>query len=32
MSDKTKNIIWKVIELLMAIFAGAGGGVATGMF
>lgn len=31
MSDKTKNIIWKVIELLMAIFAGGAGGAATGM-
>lgn len=31
MSDKTKNIIWKFLEFLFAILAGAGGGAASGM-
>ena len=32
MSDKTKNIIWKFIEFILACLAGAGGGAATTLF
>jgi hypothetical protein len=30
MSDKTKNILWKLIEFILACIAGAGGGAAAG--
>lgn len=30
MSDKTKNILWKFFEFILACLAGAGGGAAAG--